>query len=214
MGDFNGVGVDVGELRYEGKLIGHRILITYLGDRAKVFARVDMHLDLKLKSTLERCKEQGLVVRPAGKAREGKFNERTGTVCFGNDQYFIEVQEAKSLIPMLKLAAGATEKLNKIRDNFEKIIRNKILRELSNRVIELASYQDERFDANELCYSCRFLGGFSAWSGDDEDICDADKVSSNVTKALEEVLDEFNSNNGTGAYFQVGEKAWIYIFIV
>jgi len=213
MGDFNGVGVDVGELRYEGKLVGHRILITYLGDIAKVFARVDMHLDPKLKSTLERCKEQGLVVRPAGKAREGKFNERTGTICFGNDQYFIELQEAKSLIPMLKLAAGANEKLSKIKDNFESIICNKILLKLSEQGIEIPSSRDERFNASELQYSGRFIGGFGAWSGGDGDICDADKVSNRVTKALKEIIDIFNKDNGTGAYFQVGEKAWIYIFI-
>lgn len=75
------------------------------------------------------------------------------------------------------------------------------------------------FDEHEVSpesASVRFLGGYSAWSGDDEDICDAHILSPLVEHKTEQVITKFNN---TCKDFKVscaggGEKAWSYFAII
>lgn len=60
-----------------------------------------------------------------------------------------------------------------------------------------------------LQFETRFLGGFGAWSGD-EDICDASVLDSSVRKAVRKACDEFTKQTGVAVSFCTGEKAWTY----
>lgn len=90
---------------------------------------------------------------------------------------------------------------------------NSILRLLRTNGVEVMSNEVEQ-DANRLEMCIRFLGGFSNWEGGRGDICDADTLSFKVSKAVNEVVKEFNSLNKENIelYWETGEKAYTYFF--
>lgn len=60
--------------------------------------------------------------------------------------------------------------------------------------------------------SIRFLGGYRAWSGD-EDICDADILNKNVLEKIESAERTFNATSTLfNVSFVTGEKAWTYFY--
>ena len=68
------------------------------------------------------------------------------------------------------------------------------------------------FESNEieLLWQVRFLGGESAWSGADEDICDADVLDKRVAKAVTSACQSFTAETGVNVFWCTGEKAWTY----
>lgn len=138
---------------------------------------------------------------------EGRL--KGNTIVFSNDNKAVELKSKEELARVLKQFLNHNKKLTEIQSNFMNII-------LSNIEIPLAregitSFEQE-YNDKELCYSCRFLGGYDAWSGS-EDICDADILSDKVWKALKSVVDKFNKKYKVNARVVVGEKAWIYIYV-
>lgn len=62
----------------------------------------------------------------------------------------------------------------------------------------------------------RFLGGYGAWSGSDEDICDADTMDTKLYKYITgTLLKEFNSkySDFNVSLSEIGEKAWTYFSV-
>ena len=138
---------------------------------------------------------------------EGRL--KGNTIVFSNDNKAVELKSKEELARILKQFLNHSKKLTEIQSNFMNII-------LSNIEIPLAregitSFEQE-YNDKELCYSCRFLGGYDAWSGS-EDICDADILSDKVWKALKSVVDKFNKKYKVNARVAVGEKAWIYVYV-
>lgn len=138
---------------------------------------------------------------------EGRL--KGNTIVFSNDNKAVELKSKEELARILKQFLNHSKKLTEIQSNFMNII-------LSNIEIPLVregitSFEQE-YNDKELCYSCRFLGGYDAWSGS-EDICDADILSDKVWKALKSVVDKFNKKYKVNARVTVGEKAWIYVYV-
>lgn len=138
---------------------------------------------------------------------EGRL--KGNTIVFSNDNKAVELKSKEELARVLKQFLNHSKKLTEIQSNFMNII-------LSNIEIPLAregitSFEQE-YNDKELCYSCRFIGGYDAWSGS-EDICDADILSDKVWKALKLVVDKFNKKYKVNARVVVGEKAWIYVYV-
>lgn len=138
---------------------------------------------------------------------EGRL--KGNTIVFSNDNKAVELKSKEELARILKQFLNHSKKLTEIQSNFMNII-------LSNIEIPLArdgitSFEQE-YNDKELCYSCRFLGGYDAWSGS-EDICDADILSDKVWKALKSVVDKFNKKYKVNARVTIGEKAWIYVYV-
>jgi len=212
MNEFKGIGLDVSELTLEGVLVGHRLLVTYLGSINKIFSRVDLRLTSDFESFLVDAHGMGIEVRRAGNQIEGKPDKEQCMIYFGNDSYFIELDKSVELVPILKVAHLASERLKPILKDFEIIIRKDLLFFLYSRGVELSDKSDEVFDANNLCYSCRFLGGTDAWSGYN-DICEEGTLNKKVLNALIICLDDFNEKYKVTAYYSMGEKGWIYIYV-
>lgn len=132
-------------------------------------------------------------------------------LCFGNDDKVINVNSKQEMsVALKKVVALDKKKLDKIKvisGDFKGIIKRDILRQLN-----VSNPTDEEYSLEELMYCCRFLGGFGAWSGD-EDICDADILDRKVMKELDRVVKAFNKKYKLNAYWTTGEKAWVYIYI-
>ena len=138
---------------------------------------------------------------------EGRL--KGNTIVFSNDNKAVELKSKEELARVLKQILNHSKKLAEIQSNFMSIILSDIEKPLASRGI--SSFEQE-YNDKELCYSCRFLGGFDAWSGS-EDICDADTLSDDVWKVLKSVVDKFNKKYKVNARVTVGEKAWIYIYV-
>ena len=69
----------------------------------------------------------------------------------------------------------------------------------------------EEVDCSEDNLTCetRFLGGYGAWSGD-EDLCDADTLDREVYKSVVSACKSFEEETGVKVSFCTGEKAWTY----
>lgn len=65
------------------------------------------------------------------------------------------------------------------------------------------------YSEDTLTFETRFLGGYGAWSGD-EDLCDADTLDKEVYKAVVSACKSFEENTGVKVSFHTGEKAWTY----
>lgn len=142
---------------------------------------------------------------------EGRL--KGNTIVFSNDNKAVELKSEVELRKLLRQLELRSKKLAKIKEDFRYIIQNDIEVPLSVRLpLRGIKSLEQNYDEKNLCYSCRFLGGFDAWSGS-EDICDADTLRDDVWKVLKSVVDKFNKKHQVNARVTVGEKAWIYIYV-
>lgn len=68
---------------------------------------------------------------------------------------------------------------------------------------------ETRYDEDRLLFETRFIGGYDAWSGD-EDICDADVLDRSISNTISKVCTEFTKRTGIKVSWCTGEKAWSY----
>lgn len=191
--------ISLTRLSYNNQVVGVRINLNHgqklydIGTTLEVVEKVLKSCDLNYKKL--------------NYIEEGRL--KGNTIVFSNDNKAVELKSKEELARILKQFLNHSKKLTEIQSNFMNII-------LSNIEIPLAregitSFEQE-YNDKELCYSCRFLGGYDAWSGS-EDICDADILSDKVWKALKSVVDKFNKKYKVNARVVVGEKAWIYVYV-
>lgn len=78
----------------------------------------------------------------------------------------------------------------------------------------ISYYSDEyRLHEDDLSIQFRFLGGMRAWSGSDEDICDADVLDRGVGKKISLIVESINKElkgKDLEMSWNTGEKAWTY----
>lgn len=191
--------ISITRLSYNNQVVGVRINLNHgqklydIGTTLEVVEKILKSCDLNYKKL--------------NYIEEGRL--KGNTIVFSNDNKAVELKSKEELARILKQFLNYSKKLTEIQSNFMNII-------LSNIEIPLAregitSFEQE-YNDKELCYSCRFLGGYDAWSGS-EDICDADILSDKVWKALKSVVDKFNKKYKVNARVVVGEKAWIYVYV-
>ena len=71
---------------------------------------------------------------------------------------------------------------------------------------------EARDEYERLTWECRFLGGFGAWRGSEEDICDADILDRNVSKLVDNAVKEVRKtlDSKHDLHWVTSEKAWCY----
>lgn len=191
--------ISLTRLSYNNRVVGVRINLNHgqklydIGTTLEVVEKVLKSCDLNYKKL--------------NYIEEGRL--KGNTIVFSNDNKAVELKSKEELARILKQFLNHSKKLTEIQSNFMNIILSNIEIPLAREGI--ASFEQE-YNDKELCYSCRFLGGYDAWSGS-EDICDADIVSDDVWKALKSVVNKFNKKYKVNARVAVGEKAWIYIYV-
>lgn len=191
--------ISLTRLSYNNQVVGVRINLNH---GQKLY-----DIGTTIETVEEALKSYDLSYKKLNYIEEGRL--KGNTIVFSNDNKAVELKSKEELARILKQFLNHSKKLIEIQSNFMNII-------LSNIEIPLAregitSFEQE-YNDKELCYSCRFLGGYDAWSGS-EDICDADILSDKVWKALKSVVDKFNKKYKVNARVVVGEKAWIYIYV-
>lgn len=202
---------EVSKLMYEGKQVGIRV--TFISDvRGRIYPDRDISTDI-CKEVVSVLKETVKDITLKSEPINGKYDSRSNSIRFKNDRYAQEVSSLDAFFDTIEFLQERDEAVVTVMSDFEHKIRTDILNVLRREGIELAHSSEERFDTEDACYSCRFLGGYSAWSGNDEDICDADVLSNDVCRVLKNTIKAFNTKHNVEAYCSVGEKAWVYIYI-
>lgn len=204
---------EVSKLMYEGKQVGIRVI--FISDvRGKITPYRDISTDI-CKEVVSILKENIKDITLKSEPINGKYESRSNSIRFECDRYSQEVSDLNVFVNTIKFLQARDEAMVTVMSDFKHNIRTDILNVLRRKGIELAHSSEELFDTEDACYSCRFLGGYSAWSceDEDEDICDADVLSNEICKVLHETIKAFNAKHHVEAYFLVDEKAWVYIYI-
>lgn len=131
-----------------------------------------------------------------------------------NNEYGVVYPNSTQELKDMLVAVGKKEvelvKMLSLKENSQQDNCNLMMGILKKKGIEFYQRDVKRDLIGEL--SIRFLGGFRAWSGD-EDICDADILNRNV---LEKIMSAERTFNATSTLFNVsfvtGEKAWTYFY--
>lgn len=191
--------ISLTRLSYNNQVIGVRINLNH---GQKLY-----DIGTTIETVEEALKSYDLSYKKLSYIEEGRL--KGNMLVFSNDNKAVELKSKEDLTKMLNQLSNYNKKLSEIKSDFKRIVRIDIENPLSKKGI--TSYEQE-YDKDDLCYSCRFLGGFSAWSGS-EDICDADTLRDDVWKVLKSVVDKFNKKYKVNARVAVGEKAWIYVYV-
>lgn len=192
------------KLYYNNEIVGTRLNINNSSNRL-----YDTPFDLEVvEGILDKYNFSHKVSRHVEKGKLKKQG-KDKIISFDNDFLAVEMSSIKELSKVLEHSSNYGKLLQSIANDFGIIISKDI--ESPLRHLGFTS-KEQQYDYNNLVYACRFLGGFSAWFSS-EDVCDSSILNSKVKDALDSVLKQFNKKYGVNAYFVIGEKAWIYIYI-
>lgn len=131
-----------------------------------------------------------------------------------NNEYGVvspnSTQELKDMLVAVSKKEVELVKMLSLKENSQQDNCNLMMGILKKKGIEFYQRDVKRNLTGEL--SIRFLGGFGAWSGD-EDICDADILNRNVLEKIESAVRTFNATSTLfNVSFVTGEKAWTYFY--
>lgn len=200
---FEFIGVRRCDLTLDGETIGYRYLIDFDENREYNW---DMEFDIAKKfekAILNVCSSITKGKPIAGKEVDGVF--RTSW-----ERGVSEIDSADTLKKSLKEFSVKAENYAKLKSDAEFYI-SKLKRALRR---EGLGWKEGREMEGGTCFSCRFIGGFGAWSGAEEDICDADVLDRKVGAVIKMVVDSLKKELGKGhdLYWTTGEKAWVYFY--
>lgn len=201
--------VNTSNLWYRGDIVGLRLFIKDgLGDM--LLFDVGSDISNGVLSVLKNSNE--FFINKELPGLNGQL--RGDKIYFGNDSWTKEINSVSEFNAILQNISKKASRYKSIRKNFKGFIKSEFLDKLKALGVRMPYSGDEEYDVSKLEYSCRFLGGFSEWSGEEEDICDADTMSHFLRSSLDRVCDEFNkTHKDLECYCCNGEKAWVYINI-
>lgn len=200
---FEFIGVRRCDLTLDGETIGYRYLINFDENREYNW---DMEFDIAKKfekAILNVCSSITKGKPIAGKEVDGVF--RTSW-----ERGVSEIDSADTLKKSLKEFSVKAENYAKLKSDAEFYI-SKLKRALRR---EGLGWKEDIEMEGGTCFSCRFIGGFGAWSGADEDICDADVLDRAVAKRINTVVAEVRKqlDSKHKLTWNTGEKAWTYFY--
>lgn len=144
------------------------------------------------------------------------FLSDDGTRLISSEDRFYEVREVENLKGMVneinKTYNKCSKKVKELQSKMSelKTLMNMFLRDLRREVPVPRDSDCVRVE--DMCIEIRFLGGYDAWSGD-EDICDADILSPKVGNKVTSLTKGYCKKNGYKDFkieFSTSEKAWSY----
>lgn len=118
-----------------------------------------------------------------------------------------EIDSIKCLEGQLSLLFAKANIYSQFQEKFDEWVSN-LKTQLS---ISQISYESGTIDRDNMVFSCRFIGGYRAWSGD-EDLCDAYILDSEVSSKLDSIMSKIQRllPRNIELYGNTGEKAWYY----
>lgn len=195
---------------YNGEVIGYKVdfWISHPGG-SYIFCSADM-IDGALADSVSNKEWFPVKVKVVDNNYITEYDEKGIITC-------VEVTEKRGLDKIVRAWTKALEERKKFGKRSIDIGWS-LLRFLQQYGIKVP-YSDEAI-AREECLEIRFLGGMGAWSGSDEDICDADRLDPKVKKQVFNAIRDFKDSRSD--YLRgvdineliTGEKAWSYIGII
>lgn len=190
------------ELLLDGSVIGYRYYIS-LGQMRQGIWDMDKHVSDNLLSSF---KIKGVAV----KNKQPVSGYLVGDVFKTRMEHGVtEVDTVFSLRRLLKELYSRHEDYALLRDSYREWV-SILIRELKSQSV--FRWEESCYSEDDLSWECRFIGGFDAWSGGGEDICDADTLSRTVSSQIEKAVNAVRKLLGKKFTLRwyTGEKAWCY----
>lgn len=207
------------KLVYNDETVGIRMISRlHIGNMRKPIVA----FDLGVSGEEEYTKSLSYIINKlSGISFESGFPKRMflsddGTRLISSEDRFYEVREVETLKCMINEINKTYNKcIKKVKELLYKmpelkILMNMFLRDLRREVSVPRDSDCVRVE--DMCIEIRFLGGYDAWSGD-EDICDADILSPKIGKKVSSFVKGYCKNKGYKDFkieFSTSEKAWSY----
>ena len=123
-------------------------------------------------------------------------------ICGSGDVKIIGVRQdyTKQTIRIVPIQFNYSS-VNGLSEHLQRYLKDKGIRNVDRH----EAFHDKLYSVG---FRVRFLGGYDAWSGDDEDMCDADILDEKVIKLVEKACREFEKSTGVSVSFYTTEKAW------
>jgi hypothetical protein len=192
-------------LSLDGEIIGYRYKV-FFGN----YLQYTWDVDTSLSSYLDKALSSVVTVNLSNKPLAG-FMDKDGYFKTRFERGVIELEDKKQVKEALKGFSTRAEKYALFRLNFEDSYVETLKRELKR----LTHWEESNVDIDNLCFRCRFLGGYESWSGGNGDICDAETLSNKVYKDTVKVAisnTEKKIGDKVKIEFTTGEKAWSYFY--
>ena len=186
----------------DGEEIGCRYLIFFGDDRKYAW-----DMDGSVEPTLLRCFKKNDISIHAGKPITGFMD---GNIFKTRSEWGVtEIDSVDTLKTSLKGMTDLYQKYLLLVEKFEVYVARLKTKLRDNGV---SGWLESRVDYDRLTWSCRFIGGFGAWSSAGEDICDAEVLDNKVGRVIDNVVKELRKtlDKNVELYWQTGEKAWCY----
>lgn len=188
----------------DGKVIGKRYAILY-GESA-YNAEYKWDVDISNCKHIEKFFGNGNIKITdcqdiVGRVVDGMFVTRS-------EWGVVELEDLTAIKKALKDMSNSFEKYLRLRNQFSDLA-SQLRVDLKRQGI---SWMESQEDLDKLSWSCRFIGGFGAWSSSGEDICDAEVLDNKVGRVIDNVVKEFRKSldKNVELHWQTGEKAWCY----
>lgn len=198
-----GLSVKRQGLVLDGEIIGYRYNILVCG-RRKWAWDVDAKLAGGVSDLLWKMTTVEDTSNIVGKEVDGVF--RTA-----NEYGVVELQNFKEVKDAINKVNAYLEIFFAVQSRFD-VYSRMLMSYLRQEGV--SEHDDWREDEEGLCVSCRFLGGFGAWSGGHGDICDADTLNRQTRKSIEDAVKRLQAkaDSRISIRWNTGEKAWTYFY--
>lgn len=136
-----------------------------------------------------------------------KGKEIDGVFITDQEKDVFEIDSINCLEGQLSLLFAKAKIYAQLQEKFVELV-SSLTNQLSMSQI---SYESGTIDRENMVFSCRFIGGYSAWSGD-EDLCDAYILDKKVGNQLDSIIMKVQKSlpSNIELYGCPGEKAWYY----
>lgn len=136
-----------------------------------------------------------------------KGKEIDGVFITDQEKDVFEIDSINCLEGQLSLLFAKAKIYAQMQDKFNEWVSN-LKTQLS---IAQIPYESGTIDRDNMVFSCRFIGGYRAWSGD-EDLCDACILDRKVSSQLDSIMAKIQRllPRNIELYGNTGEKAWYY----
>lgn len=136
-----------------------------------------------------------------------KGKEIDGVFITDQEKDVFEIDSINCLEGQLSLLFAKAKVYAQMQEKF-----NEWVSDLTNQLrMAQIPYESSTIDHENMVFSCRFIGGYSAWSGD-EDLCDACILDRKVSSQLDSIMAKIQRllPRNIELYGNTGEKAWYY----
>lgn len=161
------------------------------------------------------CSKFGYVLKN-GMPEYGSFNDNDIFVTSNEPKNAVEIEDPNELRKFLEIVYKRDKEHKRKFEMYKSKlyqVRQEFIECCKEQGIKVFS-EDSYVQDNDLTFSFRFLGGYDAWEDGSPDICDSCSINKDIYLKIESIVNKLSKQQKVKLDWEVGEKAYVYIFLV